>query len=1077
MPRLLFATLAYGAFVVYGSLLPFDWRTAPAGGAWAAFVGMPWLTLGLGNRIDWLANAILYVPIGFLGTLVLSQGRSARLGAAALTSVLAAALALAVEFAQIFVSPRTVSLNDVVAELAGAAIGCTLAVVAGTAALRLWAAVRVAGPASRGAWLLLYLLIYLALSFFPFDFSSAAAVFEQKLARGHAGWWWAPFQAARPLTGVLKLGLEALLVLPFGLALATAPWRLRMWQALVLGLGLAAMIEALQLFLLSATSQGLSVLSRALGLAAGVALAPRLPALQRALTLERWRMVAALAALPWLGAVAYLAGWGRVGVSPADWPQRAAKVSFLPFFHYYYAGEAQALTSVLQGVASFAGVGLALALALPRSRASHAALAAAAVCAGVETSKLLLAGQEPDPTNVLVAAAAAAAAWALTRHLLAPGTATSAPASVPAATPAAPAARCVGSAAATPDAAPGTAWALATAALLVAAAWAAPGHLFALAIAGTACTACIWRFPTAALLLAPVALALTDVAAWAGNRWLELPDVVTLATLGVALLRPTDSARHTTPPLGAALCLLLLAPGVVLGLRDAEPGDLNALLSPLSPWRSLLLAKGLAAAFVLAWFVRRHVSDAATGMREFGRGMVLALAGVVALTVAERLAFVGPFDFSSDYRAPGPFTAISLGGAYIECFLAAATPFAVVAAFQERRLAVRLCCALLVPAAAYATMVTFSRAGQVVFLGLTALALLLQATAAARPGAGRRLRIAGAAVLTGALALVGGTVLLAPYASTRFAQLDADRRVRADHWQQGLDFSRSGAQALLFGNGLGSFGRESYVQGPVADRPGVFTLADEGGNLTLQAHAGSLSYLDQRVHLTPGEPLTVTARLRSSQLTQLQALLCEKDLVQSRACGIARLGFPADGDWHRVERALTLPVNRQAGFPPRPLRFTLFLGGRGDGRVDVDELSLRDAAGRELLRNGGFDQASAHWLYSSDEHLVWHMKNLWLQVWFEQGLTGVAASAALLLAGLAGAWRGWRGRHPMFLAVGLALLAFQGVGLVDSVIDSPRFLQLYLSLALLAAALGLRQRHAARIPGSAAATRAVAGAS
>ena len=165
---------------------------------------------------------------------------------------------------------------------------------------------------------------------------------------------------------------------------------------------------------------------------------------------------------------------------------------------------------------------------------------------------------------------------------------------------------------------------------------------------------------------------------------------------------------------------------------------------------------------------------------------------------------------------------------------------------------------------------------------------------------------------------------------------------------------------------------------------------------------------------------------------------------------------PPDGQWHSLSAPITLPVNPQAGWPSRPIRFTLFSGS--GGVVDVDDLSVTDAQGRERLRNGNFEADSAHWLYSSDRHLTWHMKNLWLQLYFEQGAVGVAAQVGLLLAGLFGAWRAASAGRPYFMAVAIALLAFQGVGLIDSVIDSPRFAQLYLSLALFGCMFGKRKR-------------------
>lgn len=78
------------------------------------------------------------------------------------------------------------------------------------------------------------------------------------------------------------------------------------------------------------------------------------------------------------------------------------------------------------------------------------------------------------------------------------------------------------------------------------------------------------------------------------------------------------------------------------------------------------------------------------------------------------------------------------------------------------------------------------------------------------------------------------------------------------------------------------------------------------------------------------------------------------------------------------------------------------------------------------------------------------------------GAAGVVAHAALLLAGLAGALRGAKAHSAWLLAFALALLAFQGVGLIDSVIDSPRFLQLYLTIALLAWSLGYQRTSPAR---------------
>jgi len=48
------------------------------------------------------------------------------------------------------------------------------------------------------------------------------------------------------------------------------------------------------------------------------------------------------------------------------------------------------------------------------------------------------------------------------------------------------------------------------------------------------------------------------------------------------------------------------------------------------------------------------------------RGVVVGLAATVAVVVLEKMLFGGLLDFSTEYRATGPFSAIHTGGAYVE---------------------------------------------------------------------------------------------------------------------------------------------------------------------------------------------------------------------------------------------------------------------------------------------------------------------------------------------------------------------------------------------------------------------------
>ncbi|PQJ96049.1 hypothetical protein [Chromatium okenii] len=56
-------------------------------------------------------------------------------------------------------------------------------------------------------------------------------------------------------------------------------------------------------------------------------------------------------------------------------------------------------------------------------------------------------------------------------------------------------------------------------------------------------------------------------------------------------------------------------------------------------------------------------------------GLVLGLLLAGLSIIWERLMFTGPFDFSQSYRATGLFSAMHLGGASIDGFLALTLPF------------------------------------------------------------------------------------------------------------------------------------------------------------------------------------------------------------------------------------------------------------------------------------------------------------------------------------------------------------------------------------------------------------------
>lgn len=225
----------------------------------------PFLQLGVESRADWVANGVLYTPLGFLGFQALRGSQRPRL-AATLALLLAILLAFAVEFSQLFFPPRTVSQNDLLAESLGSFVG-----IGAAFQLKPWLErwrhtwERNAAGMIGLVWQA-YAAGYLLFCFFPFDFLLSSQEVVNKLASGKQGWLFVlPGDTASSWIRVLMtFVVEVVMTIPIGLAVTDRPTpHAALRRGVLIGAALGVAIEAGQLFIASGVSQGASLLSRA----------------------------------------------------------------------------------------------------------------------------------------------------------------------------------------------------------------------------------------------------------------------------------------------------------------------------------------------------------------------------------------------------------------------------------------------------------------------------------------------------------------------------------------------------------------------------------------------------------------------------------------------------------------------------------------------------------------------------------------------------------------------------------------------------------------------------------------------
>lgn len=1068
------AWLAWVAFVIYGSLLPFDFRPIESDRAWLLFRQAPFLVLGVESRADWIANGVLYAPVGFLtATLLLRALGPALTGPAlGLAAVWCAALAGGVEFAQLYFPPRTVSLNDLLAECIGSALGIALAPLLSPWLLKLQRVRHHGGPPLGSLLLPAYLLAYPAFCWFPYDLLLSPVELRHKLSSGNWGWWLAA-AGPRPVLVALQLGLEVLLALPYGWWLArrapTVGVSLPAAAAAggLLGLG----IEAGQFMIASGISQGASVLARAVGVLLGAQLwqaRHRFGLGQLAQQMRRHALPLLLVHGLLLAVVTgwFVRPWQGLASAEAQWHT----LRLMPFYYHYYTTEAVALFSLGSVAVMYLPVA-ALGWAMRWSALTTSAVAGF-MCLVMEASKLFLAGTHPDPTNLLIAMVACAVALRALDGLASPAAPSSAVQQVPpVAALALPARQYVAAPEAASATGPGRWRGLLVLTLLLGLAMLSALRLpiFAVPVALLllTCALAVWQRPLLALAIVPAALPVFDLAPWTGRFYWDEFDLLCLVCVAVAMhrTRPPQGARPGRDGLRwafGAVALSLLV-GSLRGFWPWQLPDANSFIGYYGGYNTLRIVKGALWAWCFVGLFHRLSAAGHAGQRSFAVGMNAGLALSVAVILWERAAFVGWLDFAADYRVTGPFSAMHKGGAYIECYLAVASAFAATAALRARGWAHRLASGGLLLASAYALMVTFSRNGYAAFALVLLIVFGLGTLAHLRPGQGpvaNRLTTAAAAGVLLALVLgLAWPIASGNFARERLAQSGRDLSVRQAHWADALAQRDPDGLTTLFGMGLGRFPESHFWRSQEPRRAASFQLMRDGDDAYLRLGTGAAIYIEQIVDLPRATDYQVRARIRSNQPGSSQVVtLCQKWLLTSATCASATLAAgPVAGVWQTVVAPLPArALTAQPWFAYRPLKLTLVTPSQPVA-IDIDDVQLVTKAGANVLANGDFSSGLDRWFFATDVDPPWHIHSLPVALLFDLGWFGLLAWAALgavsVASGLRSAWQGSAGA----LAAVAGVMAFGVSGSLNTLFDAPRFLFLLLVLLWLAARSALQR--------------------
>jgi len=302
----------------------------------------------------------------------------------------------------------------------------------------------------------------------------------------------------------------------------------------------------------------------------------------------------------------------------------------------------------------------------------------------------------------------------------------------------------------------------------------------------------------------------------------------------------------------------------------------------------------------------------------------------------------------------------------------------------------------------------------------------------------RLLVLAGLLLAPAVLALATGGSQM----SSRMDSVERDLETRAEHWSRVLASGDSSLRAVLLGNGVGRFPRNYVATFPDSvGEVGSYAVVADAFDSYLRLGGGRDLAISQRVSIAADTQYLLNLSVRSDDALRLVARLCERNVLFASnfmprcVSGVARVE-PTAGEVTTVGIALESGGVGEGSLLSRwPTTLTI-RNPRVGTLVEIHDLSLIGGE-QAVLRNAAFSEGMDHWFFYNDfAHLPWHIKNTWLQVWYDTGLLGSSLLLLLLLLALLSAWRA--PRHEPAPALAIALLGLALLGLFGTPLDSPR---------------------------------------
>jgi hypothetical protein len=438
----------------------------------------------------------------------------------------------------------------------------------------------------------------------------------------------------------------------------------------------------------------------------------------------------------------------------------------------------------------------------------------------------------------------------------------------------------------------------------------------------------------------------------------------------------------------------------------------------------------------------------------FLRGLAIG-AGLFALwVIVERQLFSGILNLSNDFRVTAALSSMHTGGGHIEALIVMLFPLAIFWVIREPGANRQLLGVLLLAALAYSLLVTYARAGYGAFLGSMLLMGLLHVSKLLK---WRRLKQAWMplGLLFLGIGLFALLLVQSSYVGQRMATVSTDMDTRMAHWRDSVAMMDRDLATTLFGMGLGRYPVTYAVRNPHGIVLSSYRFTGTEEDPYLELGAGDTMYFEQIIDLKPNTVYRLSLDIKSTVPSGwLSAPICEKAMLYSFRCKWITLRYRSESEgWQALTHTFnTGEISDGEILNARPAK--LSLSNRKSGSiVAIDNVSIVDMVGNDIVSNGDFAELGDRWFFSTDNHLPWHIKQLGVQLYFSQGMSGLLLFAFFVVWTLGRLLRLAVIGNDFAGALASSIVAFLTVGLFASLFDAPRLTFMFFSLLFIAANL------------------------